>query len=58
MSKLQNRRTHKMEMAISALMQELIQENYAGIGPVATAFQTLRSRPILLDRLAKHLEKK
>jgi hypothetical protein len=56
-SKLQNRRTNRAEAAISKVMQELIQENYSGIGPVAVAFQTLRSRPLILNRLMKHIEK-
>lgn len=51
-------RARHMEKAISALMQELIKEAYPQIGPVATAFQTIRSKPELLARLHKHLEKK
>lgn len=50
-------RARKMEEAISALMQELIQLKHPDLNTVAIAMQTLRSKPKVLARLHRHLEK-
>lgn len=50
-------RARKMEEAISALMQELIELQHPDLGTVAIAMQTLRSKPKVLARFHRHLEK-